>query len=174
MKVIIRLLIVLYLSTFAAASWSVEILQCEDSQGNKSFATICPPGTKQINKKNYSTGTPDSGNSSPSLSATLYVVPNCDSCDQVKEFLEVRNIPVTEKNVSGNADLQKELKDKTGGTLRVPVLVIGDKVVKGYNRTTLLATLAAAGYKETPATTGTETAGSETTGTETTGTKSTQ
>ena len=152
MSVIIRLLIVAYLSLFAATAWSVEILQCEDAQGNKSFYSQCPPGWHEINKKNYSTATADAGTTTPNITATLYIVPDCDTCDQVKEFLEVRKIPVTEKDVSGNADLQKELKDKTGGDLRVPVLVIGDKVLTGYNRTNLLAALSAAGYKDTETT----------------------
>ena len=152
MKVIVRLLIVSYLLLFAATAWSVEILQCEDTQGNKSFFKQCPPGWHEINKKNYSTATPDTGTTTPNISATLYVVPNCDTCDQVKEFLEVRKISVTEKDVSGNADLQKELKDKTGGDLRVPVLVMGDKVLTGYDRSALLAALAAEGYKEPEAT----------------------
>ena len=161
MKLMIRLLIVIYLSLFAAAAWSVEILQCEDAQGNKSFYTQCPPGWHELNKKNYSTATADTGSTTPNISATLYVVPNCDTCDQVKEFLDVRKISVTEKDVSGNADLQKELKDKTGGELRVPVLVLGDKVLTGYNRANLLTALAAEGYKEpeaaaTPAATATE------------------
>ena len=152
MKVIIRLLIVTFLATFAASSWSVEILQCEDAQGNKFYATQCPPGSNEINKKNYSTATADTGATTPNISATLYRVPDCDTCDQVKEFLDIRHIPVTEKDVSGSADLQKELKDKTGGELRVPVLLLGDKVLKGYNRASLLAALSAAGYEEKTAT----------------------
>lgn len=139
-----------YLAIFAvfyltvAPVWAVTVVECEDSQGNRSFQDRCPPGTTPIDKKQYSVTAPEQKKGN--LSATLYVIPECDSCDQVKEFLELRHISITEKDVSGDFKLQEELKEKTGGDLHVPVLILGEKVLKGYNRAELLQALADAGY----------------------------
>ena len=43
-------------------------------------------------------------------------------------------------------ELQLELKTKIGGDLRVPVLLIGEKVVLGYDRAGLTSALKDAGY----------------------------
>lgn len=127
-------------------AWAVTVLECEDNLGNRTYQDRCPPGTTPVDQKQYSTSTPEQGK--PNLAVTLYTVPDCDSCDQLKEFLKIRNISITEKNVSGNFKLQEELKEKTGGDLRVPVLLLGEKVLSGYNRTELLQALADAGYSE--------------------------
>ena len=131
---------------------AVKIVQCEDEQGNKTFQKVCPPGTKQVNEMRVLTGgssSADTGNqgAANNISATLYYVPDCDSCDGVREYLRDRNIPITEKNVFDDVDLQKEMKE-VSGKQSVPVVVIGDKVLIGYNRTELKQALAAAGYKE--------------------------
>jgi glutaredoxin len=148
MKSFIRLMTVAWLYLYSHASWPVDIIECEDEQGNKSFAQQCPPGSKAVNRRSYSTFSSAPGDSGPGVSATLYVVPACDTCDQVREFLAIRKIPTSEKNIAENVDLQTELKEKTGGDLRVPVVIIGDKVLSGYNRASLQEALAAAGYKE--------------------------
>jgi glutaredoxin len=137
--------IVLLLST--SAVWATKIHECEDEQGNRSFQKHCPPGSKSVSEKQYSgrTGAADAGQALPTL--VLYAVPNCEVCDQVRKHLSVRNIPVTEKNIKDNGLLQQELKSKTGGDLRVPVLLIGDKVLSGYDHTNLTNALTAAGYK---------------------------
>lgn len=130
---------------------AVKIVECEDEQGARSFQRNCPPGSKMVGERNYSTGA-NSGSTTDrktgNISATLYLIPNCDVCQDVKDFLSARNIPVSEKNVKDNFELQEELKEKTGGDLQVPVVVIGTDVIKGYQRNTLLKALQDAGYSE--------------------------
>ena len=76
----------------------------------------------------------------------LYAIPGCGVCDQVGKHFTDMNIAVTEKNIQGNSGLQPELKTKTGGDLRVPVLLTGKKVIAGYNAEKLNLALADAGY----------------------------
>jgi len=128
----------------ASPSWGVDIYECEDAKGNRSFHDRCPPDMTQVTKKQYSTraGTP----AKTSLAAlTLYIVPDCDTCQQVKEFLAVRSIAFNEKNVNENIALQSELKEKAGD-LKVPALVIGNQVITGYERNNLISVLTKAGY----------------------------
>jgi glutaredoxin len=152
MKALICSAAVISLYFFTNLSSAVDIIECEDEQGNKTFAQQCPPGSKAVNRRSYSTVTADAAATGTSVSATLYVVPACDTCDQVREFLDIRKISVTEKDISKDVELQNELKEKTGGDLRVPVVLIGDKVLSGYNRASLQEALAAAGYQEPEAT----------------------
>jgi glutaredoxin len=136
----------LLLALAATPAWAVSVYKCQDSKGSISYEAHCPPGTTPVDQKDYRAdgGAPEEG---PRASVTIYLVPNCDTCDQVKEFLAVRNIRPVEKNVASDVKLQEELKAKAGD-LRVPVTVIGDRVVNGYNRTEMLSALEAGGYGE--------------------------
>jgi len=130
MKALQTLAVLLLLNS--SATWAVNIYECEDEQGERSFHDRCPPGTTQLTKKQYSvkTGSPQK---SSLETLTLYVVPDCDTCQQVREFLAVRNIAFNEKDVNENIDLQTELKEKAGN-LKVPALVVGGQIVTGYER----------------------------------------
>ncbi len=136
--------IIVSLNTFAA----VKIVECEDEDGNRSFQKTCPPGSRQLYEKKISTGG-DAGeeNSAVDIQATLYLIPDCESCEEVKDFLNARNIPFTEKNVSDDLKLQNELTDLTG-TLKVPTTVIGEEVLTGYGRNNFLEALKKAGFSE--------------------------
>jgi glutaredoxin len=131
---------------FSAQVFAVSIYECEDEDGNRFFQERCPPGTTPVQEKKL---LPDKKESTASLdiNATLYSVPECDACQEIREFLTFRGISFTDKNVSDNLELQNELKD-VAGELKVPVLVVGDTIVKGYNRTEILNALKGAGYVE--------------------------
>ena len=126
---------------------AAKIHECEDELGNKTFQKHCPPGSKSLAEKNYSAKVNTSDESSQLPNLILYTVPQCEVCDQMRKHLSGKNIPVTEKNIKDNGELQQELKAKTGGDLRVPVLLIGEKVVAGYDVSSLSAALVAAGYE---------------------------
>ncbi len=125
----------------------VDIVECKDSQGGRGFYKICPPGFEQINKKRVQTGASKTSSANQDISATLYRIPECDACDEVKEFLNARGISVTSKNVDKNVALQSELLEFSS-ELTVPVTIIGEEMISGYNRTKLLSVLKAAGYTE--------------------------
>lgn len=134
-----------FLMSFHA--FAVSVYQCKDENGNLTFEKHCPPGTTQVDEKKLYTGKKEETTSSVDVSATLYSVPDCESCDEIRDFLKFRGISFTDKNVKDDIDLQNELKD-VAGELKVPVLVIGEKVIKGYNRSEILAALKDAGYVE--------------------------
>ena len=138
----VYLFVALLLSSNSA--WSVNILECEDEQGNRSFQKHCPPGSKSLAEKHYSNKTASAETALPAL--VLYTVPDCAVCDEMREDLAKKNIAVTEKNIKDDGELQLELKTKTGGDPRVPVLLIGDKVIAGYDAQNLTTALTEAGY----------------------------
>ena len=127
---------------------AVNITECEDEAGNRSFQKTCPPGSTLISEKKIQTGPASNKKSSnANIQATLYLIPDCEACEEIKEFLNTRNISVTEKNVNDNLDLQTELTELTG-SLKVPTTVIGEEVLTGYSRTKFLNILKAAGYTD--------------------------
>lgn len=140
-------LIGLYLLSMPAMA--VKIYECVDEAGNTTFESTCPPGTTVSGEKSFYTGKkkPDAG--SPDIPVTLYTVPSCDACDVVKEVLGKYNAGFTEKNIENNPDLQKELQEKSGGgnTLSVPTVIIGEKVIVGFNKQSLTSSLEEAGFK---------------------------
>jgi len=135
------------LNSFAA----VKIVECEDEKGNRSFQKTCPPGFNVVGEKKFTTGAGTTKNkplnTPANISATLYSIPVCDTCNEVKEFLSTRGIQFNEINVSEDVTLQKELIDLSGG-LKVPTTVIGKEILTGYNRGEFQSTLKAAGYVE--------------------------
>jgi len=113
---------------------AVDIVICEDAEGNQTFQKTCPPGTSLIGEKKISVGKNSSGIVDLSkLNVVLYTIPDCDTCENVAIYLKSRDIPYSEKDVSKGFEIQQELT-KLSGKLSVPVTVIGEEVVSGYNR----------------------------------------
>ena len=129
---------------------AVEINECEDEEGNRSFQKKCPPGSTSVNKTNYATrgSDPTSAQSKP-VSVVLYLKLDCRTCDQVKEFLTVNNIPMTEKNVTDNDEIREELVITTGINAGVPVLIVGDQLIRGFDNIRMASLLRDAGYPVT-------------------------
>ena len=113
---------------------AVDIVICEDAEGNQSFQKACPPGTSLVGEKKISIGKNSSGTVDLSkLNVVLYTIPDCDTCENVAIYLRSRDIPFSEKDVSKDIKIQQELTKLTG-KLSVPVVVIGEEVVSGYKR----------------------------------------
>ncbi len=130
---------------------AVTVYECVDSTGNSVFMDRCPPGTEKVSTRELSTGKKPQGPDLKSISSrnpiTFYSVPDCDSCDLVRAYLNRRGLPITEKNVVDNLENQEELMEKSGA-LTVPVVTIGDATIKGYNKPVMETTLIDAGYPE--------------------------
>jgi glutaredoxin len=139
------------LMLLAGKAGAVTIYECEDEAGNRSFQQACPPGTTRIDTRQVYTGpretVPDMAAISAEAPVVFYSVPTCDACDLVRNYLDQRGIPFTENNVSNDIDLQGELMERTG-ELSVPVVMVGDQQISGYNQPLLESELNAAGYPE--------------------------
>lgn len=113
---------------------AVDVELCEDDEGNQSFQKTCSPGTNLVEKKKINVGKDTSNQVDLSkLNVVLYTIPECTTCEEVGIYLKSRDIPYNEIDVSKDVKLQKELTEKTG-KLSVPVTIIGEEVVSGYNR----------------------------------------
>ena len=76
---------------------------------------------------------------------SLYTVPQCDTCDLVRMFLERHSVPFAEKDVRNNIEMQAELEQAVG-SLTVPTLTVGDRVLDGYSSNAIRSALLEAGF----------------------------
>lgn len=139
-------IVVVSMQTVAAGPVKVE--QCRDGDGEW-LRDKCLPGMekeREIELRGLGGIREDSIEAIAKANPiTVFTIPDCDACDLVRNSLNTRGIPFTEKMVQDNAEAQTEMQEKTGG-LVVPAVVIGDAVLTGYNREALDTNLEQAGY----------------------------
>ena len=136
MKRCLKILFATILMTFSLHGFSaVNVVECEDERGGKSFQKACPPGSTQVGSKKISTGSSGRENDNSNIKATLYFIADCDTCDEVREFLNANGISFDEKNAEETIEIQEELTKISGG-LQIPTTVIGAEVIVGYRRST--------------------------------------
>lgn len=70
----------------------------------------------------------------------VYTTPTCPYCYQVKDFLSRRGIQFVEKDVAADPLASQEMYH-VSGQRGVPVIVIGDQVVVGYDQRRLMMLL---------------------------------
>lgn len=125
-----------------------------DEDGNVSYQDQPPPGQVdgvQTLDRSLRSSAATSGEALPDIDITLYAISECDACDLLRKLLEDRALPYTEKDAGQDPAVQAELRE-LAGVLSVPVLLIGDEVLTGYNRELILNELEEAGF---PTATGT-------------------
>ena len=63
----------------------------------------------------------------------IYTTSTWPHCHTAKEYLTQKGIAYTEHDVSKDRDKAQEMIDKTQ-QMAVPVIIIGDEIVVGFNR----------------------------------------
>ena len=157
MKHCLKILFATMLVAFSLQGFSaVKVVECEDEQGGRSFQQNCPPGSTQVGSKKFSTGGSGKEGNSPVVKATLYAIPECGECDEVREFLQAKNVSISEKNADESIEIQNELTE-ISGDLKVPTIVIGEEVIIGYKRSEIEEILLKANDEEAKPSTDNET-----------------
>ncbi len=64
---------------------------------------------------------------------TIYSTPTCHFCHMAKEFFKANNVAYTEHDVAKDLEKRKEMVEKSG-QMGVPVIVIGDELIVGFNK----------------------------------------
>ncbi len=141
----------------AAASAQQTVYRWVDKSGKVHFSDTPPPEeAKSVSQKRMGGGyvedsqlpyaTQVAMKRSP---VTLYTGADCgDPCERGRGLLSRRGIPFSERDAQGNAQDQEALKKLVGG-LEVPVLVIGESKIKGYEEGQWNSALDGAGYPRT-------------------------
>ncbi len=125
-------------------------VECVEADGSTWFRDKCPP-EMSVKSRGELRGKPvevepsidDVAAEHPII---LFSAVNCEACTLVRDQLNNRGLPFTEKDSSEDPDTQTELAEVTGGPLTVPTLTIGEYKFTGYNSTDINAALDNAGY----------------------------
>ena len=64
---------------------------------------------------------------------TIYSTPTCHFCQMAKEYFTSNNVKYEEFNVATDLPKRKEMMEKSG-QLGVPVIIIDNQVVVGFDR----------------------------------------
>ncbi|MFM1653397.1 glutaredoxin family protein [Brevibacillus sp. B_LB10_24] len=73
--------------------------------------------------------------------AIVYSSTNCNFCKQLKTYLTEQNIPFEERNIDENPAYHEELSRL--GIMSVPLTLIGEKQILGFNPNRIKKALAA-------------------------------
>jgi glutaredoxin len=63
---------------------------------------------------------------------TVFTMPGCPYCAGVKDYLSQRGLDYVERNITRDETAYADLKAL--GTMSTPVVVLGDRVVVGFDR----------------------------------------
>ena len=66
----------------------------------------------------------------------IYSTPTCHFCAMTKEYFKTNNIQHTEFDVASDGERRKEMMEKSG-QLGVPVILIDNDIVVGFNKSKL-------------------------------------
>jgi glutaredoxin-like YruB-family protein len=72
----------------------------------------------------------------------IYTTPTCPWCIKAKEFLKEKNVDFQEFNVAEDEKAREEMIEKSG-QMGVPVIVIDDQVIVGFDQAAIEKALAA-------------------------------
>ena len=152
MKKITVLLCTIVMTLPAAAA---QLYRWVDDKGNVEWRDTPPPSTaKKVEQRNLSVSTIPTGGLPYSVQqavknfpVTLWIT-NCgDACNRARAHLARRGVPYAEKNARSDVE---GFKKATGGSMEVPLLIVGSHSLKGYLESDWDATLDLAGYPRTP------------------------
>lgn len=62
----------------------------------------------------------------------IYSTPTCHFCHMAKDFFTANNIAFTDNNVASDIEKRKEMIERSG-QMGVPVIIVGDELIVGYD-----------------------------------------
>lgn len=71
---------------------------------------------------------------------TIYSTPSCHFCHMAKDFFKEKNVEFVDFNVAEDHEKRKEMIAKSG-QMGVPVILIKDKVIVGFNKPKIIELL---------------------------------
>jgi glutaredoxin len=135
--------VILFNFLYLHNSLAVEVVQCEDAEGNRSFRAYCPPDMTLVGEKKVPTKT----HPRPDITPTVYYASKCPACDAVMKYFQSKKIDIEGKNIDGNQELQDELRG-FAGNLKIPTIIIGTRVLSDYKPAEIDSALMDVGFTE--------------------------
>jgi hypothetical protein len=152
MKKITILTFVLTVLTVPASA--AQLYRWVDERGNVEWRdTPPPPNAKKVEQRKIGASTIQTGEMPYSLQqavknfpVTLWTTSCGNTCDRARAHLVKRGVPHSERNPQSEIEAFKKI---AGGGMEVPLLLVGNNLLKGYLESAWDAALDAAGYPKT-------------------------
>lgn len=64
---------------------------------------------------------------------TIYSTPTCHFCAMAKDYFDEKGVAYEDFDVASDMEKRREMMDKSG-QLGVPVIVVGDEIIVGFNK----------------------------------------
>lgn len=71
---------------------------------------------------------------------TIYSTPTCHFCGMTKDYLKANNVAYTDYDVAHDLAKRQEMIQKSG-QMGVPVILIGDELIVGFDKQKIASTL---------------------------------
>lgn len=117
---------------FGSTATAETLYRWVDEQGRVSFQDKPPikqPFTREEVKSASGSGiSPER----PQVSITFYAIEECEACDLTRQDLITRGLRFTELNPEQDLEVGKTMIERFGKA-EVPVMLVGDTMIKGYN-----------------------------------------
>ncbi len=145
---------------YPAMSLAVTLYRWVDNEGNVSYQGTPPPVGQNYEATSFSKEGARTGRVNHDIAmaravrenpVVLYSADNCESCIQMGEILASLNVPYDTIEVDTNRAAQNTLIELVG-SISVPTLTIGEKVLNGSNRANIEDALIRNGYPKTRST----------------------
>ncbi len=150
MKHSIRIMAAVFLACSVTLVSAEKAYKWVDKDGKVTYQDQPPPsGAQNVEEKEIESASaaaaPGAEAAAARFPVTLYSAPDCQACDMVRDYLNKRGTPFTEKDVAQDVDNQVEMQQRVG-SLTVPTITVGEKIMKGYMQSLLEGELDQAGY----------------------------
>lgn len=142
------------LAVLAAPASAAQLYRWVDERGNVEWRdTPPPPNAKKVEQRRIGTSTIQTGEMPYSLQqavknfpVTLWTTSCGDTCDKARAHLVKRGVPHSERNPQSEIEAFKKI---AGSGMEVPLLLVGNNLLKGYLESAWDSALDAAGYPKT-------------------------
>lgn len=145
-------MMVAWLAVASAPLAAAQLYQWKDAQGRMVYSDQAPPTSiKKVEQKSFKGSFIEGGESYATQSArekhpiTLYASACGIPCDKARQLLNDRGVPYSSKDPQASPDAQAELNKLTGRS-NVPVIVVGQDKIDGFETNQWQAILDRAGY----------------------------
>ena len=140
-----------------AATAQTNVYRWVDKDGKVHFSDTPPPeDAKSVSQKRLGGGYTEESQlpyatqmAAKRNPVTLYTASGCGTpCDRGRELLSNRGVPFSERN-AGGSNAEREALVKLAGSAEVPLLMVGENKVRGYDEDQWNAALDGGGYPRT-------------------------
>lgn len=135
------------LCVFSLAAQGGTLYRWVDEAGHVTFQETPPPSSvKKVDEVEWRSDNRVTKKAVQLPTVSVYVIDDCDDCKQLIETLAKWAIPFVRYNPIGSPEISDRMQSMFG-KVEVPIITIGDSIVRGFNIPWLRSELTAAGFE---------------------------